>query len=109
MATIFDIVSSSIYMILLLVFAFLTLRFYHARKESKQPATTALFVLMLGILLDTAYWGISTFYRFYPKESYAYQFLLNIRVDPLLWVFPKLCVLFGGLYVIYTMMRIKSE
>lgn len=96
-------------MILALIFGYLALRFYSARKKSKQPATTALFVLMLGVLLDTLYWGISTFYRFFAEESYAYQVLLGIRVDPLLWVFPKLCVLFGGLYVIYTMIKIKAQ
>jgi len=104
-----NIVSSLIYIILAVIFGYLTIRFYSARKKSNQPAMTALFVLMLGILLDTAYWGISTFYRFFAEESYACQFLLNIRVDPLLWIFPKLCVLFGGLYVIYTMIKIKAE
>lgn len=66
----------------------------------------ALFILMLGIFLDTAYWGTSTFYRFFPKDTYGYQLLLGIRVDPVLWLFPKLCVLFGGAYVIYTMRKL---
>jgi len=104
-----DIFSSSLYVILAVVFGFLAVRFYSARKRSKDPAMTALLVLMLGIFLDTVYWGVSTFYRFFATESYARQLLLSIRVDPLLWVFPKLCVLFGALYVVYTMRRIRES
>lgn len=109
MATVLDVVASSVYMVLVVIFAYLAVRFYLARRSSKDPAMTALFVLMLAILLDTAYWGVSTFYRFFEKGSHAYELLLGIRVDPLLWLFPKLCVLFAGLYVIYAMMKIRAK
>lgn len=109
MVQVIDVISSSVYVILAAVFGYLTVRFRSARKISKEPAMTALYVLMLGIFVDTSYWAVSTFYRFFAKDSYTYQLLLSIRVDPILWLFPKLFVLFGGLYVIHTMIRIKAE
>ena len=109
MATVLDVMATSVYMVLAVIFAYLAVRFYLARRTSKDTAMTALFVLMLAILLDTAYWGVSTFYRFFEKGSYAYELLLGIRVDALLWLFPKLCVLLSGVYVIYTMIRIRAE
>jgi len=103
-----QIIATMIYIILAVVFAFLATRFYAARK-SGEMATTALFLLMSAILIDTVYWGISSFYTFFPEGSPVRQFLLGIRIDPMLWMFPKLCVLLAGLYAIYTMTKIAAE
>jgi len=103
-----QIAASAIHIVLAIVFAYLATRFYAAGK-SGEMAMTALFLLMSGILLDTVYWGISTFYTFFPEGSYLYQLLLGIRIDPMLWMIPKLGVLLAGLYAIYTMRKIAAE
>lgn len=95
-------VSFSVYLLLAISFTYVFFKFLSARKESREPVITTMFMLIFGIFFDSLFWAIARLHQtgIIPLENPLSQFSRFIFSVPILWMLPKGLMLLGAIYLI---------
>jgi len=95
-------VSFSVYLLLAISFTYTFFKFLSARKESREPVITTMFVLIFGIFFDSLFWAVARLHQtgIIPLENPLNQFSRFIWSIPFLWMIPKGLMLLGAIYLI---------
>lgn len=95
-------VSFSVYLMLAISFTYVFFKFLSARKQSREPVITTMFVLIFGIFFDSLFWAVARLHQtgIIPLENPLNQFSRFIFTTPFLWMVPKGLMLLGAFYLI---------